>query len=143
MTYTYLKNAGFLAGSAIDLNGRVATFDFNNFVISRDFPAKDVGSSYDFRLGEVDYTGHANPNWIVQGYIPSGITTNQAGSFIATFPRLGSLCMLGSPCVFYDHEFSLNPAGSTWVLPKSLKVEKDSKSSGYKYTLGLVETQEW
>jgi len=143
MTYTYLKNPGFLGGSAIDLSGRVETFDLNNFVIPRDTPAKNIGSSYNFRLAETDYTGHSNPNWVVQGYIPSGVTTNAAGSFIATFPRLGSLCLLGSPLIFYDVEFSLNTAGSTWVLPKSLKVEKDSKGSGYKYNLGLVETKEW
>jgi len=143
MTYTYLSNPGFLGGSAIDLTGRVETLDFNNFVVVRDVPSKNLGSSYEFRLAEADYLGHTNPHWIVQGYIPSGLTTNDAGSFIATVSRLGSLCMLGSPCTFYDAEFGLNTAGSTWVLPKSLKVEKDSKKSGYKYNLGLVETKEW
>jgi len=143
MTYTYLKNPGFLGGSAIDLSGRVETFDLNNFVIPRDVPAKNIGSSYDFRLAEVDYTGHSNPNWVVQGIIPSGVTTNDAGSFIATISRLGSLCTLGSPLIFYDAEFGLNTAGSTWVLPKGLKIERDAKSSNYKYNLGLVETKEW
>ena len=143
MTYTYLMNPGFLDGSAIDLSGRVETLDFNNFVTSPDVPSKNLGSSYEFRLAEVDYTGHSNPNWVVQGIIPSGLTTNDTGSYIATVSRLGSLCMLGSPCIFFDQEFSLNTSGSAWVLPKSLKIEKNTKGSGYKYNLGLVETKQW
>jgi len=143
MTYTYLKSSAVSAGSAVDLGGRVATFDFNNFTQADEVPSKNVGSSYNFRLAEVDYMGHANPNWTVEGYIPSGVTTNDEGSVFIRFSLLGSYCMIGSPSIFYDSEFILNPAGSSWVIPKSFKVEKDEMKSGRRYNLQLIETKQW
>ena len=143
MTYTYLKSSAVSAGSAVDLGGRVATFNFNNLTQADDIPSKDVGSSYNFRLAEVDYVGHANPIWTVEGFIPSGMTTNNEGSVMISFGLLGSYHMIGSPSTFYDSEFMLNPAGSTWVIPKSFKIEKDSGRSGRRYTLQLVETKQW
>lgn len=143
MTYTYIKHDSLNDGSAIDLSGRVATYDFNNFITTPEVPSKDVGSSWNFRLAEADYTGHANPAWVVEGLMPSGVSTNTEGSMIVTFQILGSYCSFGSPIIFYDPEFIQNPAGSTWVLPKNFKVEKDETRSGRRYTLGLVETKEW
>ena len=129
--------------SAIDLNGRVSTFDFNTFSPTREVPGKDIGSPWDFRLSEVDHVGFQNPKWVFQGYLPSGVSTNATGSMLATFPILGSFAKLGSPCVFSDNEFMMNTAGSCWVLPKSFKIEKDAKRSGYRYSMQLVETKQW
>jgi len=151
MSYSYLKNSGIHAGSAIDLNGRVATFSFDTFSPNRETPSKDTGSPWDFRLSEVDSVGFANPKWVFQGYLPSGVqnadaatnSRNEEGSMMATFPILGSFAKLGSPLVFYDHEFIMNPAGSSWVVPNSLKVEKDVRRSGYRYSVELIETKQW
>jgi len=151
MTYTYLKHSNVSAGSAVDLAGRVAIFDFNNFIQSPEVPSKDVGSDYNFRLAEVDYTGHTNPKWVLEGYIPSGVqnadannnSRNDAGSMLITFKLLGSFCMLGSPVTFFDNDFILHPAGSTWVLPETFKIEKDVSKSGRKFNLVVRETKQW
>jgi len=143
MTYTFIKHDSLNDGSAIDLSGRVATFDFNNFVKGPDVPSKDVGSDWNFRLAEVDYVGHANQTWVIEGYIPSGVTLNDAGSMLAPFQVLGSYCTYGSPIIFYDPEFILNPSGSSWVMPQSFKVEKDEGRSGRRYNLKLIETKQW
>jgi len=118
MTYSYLKNSGIHAGSAIDLNGRVATLDFNTFSPNREVPAKNTGSTWDYRLSEVDQVGFQNPKWVFQGYLPSGVqnadaatnSRNAAGSMLATFPILGSFAKLGSPLTFSDNTFMMNPA---------------------------------
>jgi len=141
--YSYLKNSGIHDGSAIDLNGRVNTFDFNTFSPMREVPAKNTGSTWDFRLSEVDSVGFQNPKWVFQGYLPSGVSLNNEGSMIATFPILGSFAKLGSPSTFFDNEFMMNTAGSCWVLPNSFKVERDAKRSGYRYSMQLVETKQW
>ena len=50
MVYSYIKHDDLNDGSAIDLNGVVATFDYNNFVISREVPGKDTTASWDTNL---------------------------------------------------------------------------------------------
>jgi len=143
MTYTYLKHDNINDGSAVDLSGRVATFDFNNMIQADNAPGKDVGSTWNERLGEADYMGHANPKWVVEGIIPSGLTTNTIGSMLMTGSQFQTYCTFGSPLVFYDEEHMWNPAGSALVLPKSLKITRAERDDMKRYNLVLVETKEW
>ena len=150
MSYTYLKNSGIDAGSKIDLLVRNVTYAWQNFTPSPEIPGKNTGSSYDFRLAEVDYLGHANPIITVEGIIRLGNDLNDDGSVAITMERMGSFLMIGSDSVFYDDGLVMNPAGSTMVVPQSFKAVRNVSSAGRKdlgdiinYNLILRETKKW
>jgi len=142
----WLKQAGVCGGNKVDLNGRTATFDFNNHITNPDIPGKAVTGGYKDRLAEVDYTGHANPKWVIEGWIKSGMDTNSAGSTCITFPRLGSFAMkTGSTAFLFDDDgFMLNPAGSAAVFVSNFKLTKNTSSEkGRQFNLTLFESKEF
>ena len=144
MTYTWLSHPSIDAGSKIDIMGKVATFDFRNFIKDNYVPSKDVGSPYTERLSQVSYTGHANPKYVIEGFFQSGLATNNVGSIAITFPHLGSFGMVGSFVYMGDDSLMLNPAGSTTVFVSNFTVNHDAKSEkNFNYKMELVETQEW
>ena len=140
MTYPWLTHSDIDGGSKIDIMGRTQTFDFNNFITIPQEAGKNTGSNYNFRLAYVDYTGHDNPKYVIEGTIMSGLSANNEGSLAMTFHRLGSFAMIGSPIWFYDTELMLNPAGSTAVLVDSFKVEKPINDAR-PYSMTLFETK--
>jgi hypothetical protein len=145
MGFSWLVNAQIDGGSRVDLLSYNATYDFNNLTDSPQIPGKNTGSSYTFRLAEIDYVGHVNPRFIVEGYIPSGMLTNTEGSVTVSPTRLGSFLTIGSPSWFGNDYLIINPAGSACVFPISLRMRDDVTSSPrmVKYSLTLEETKEW
>lgn len=148
--YTYIKNSTISGGIAIDLNTQNITVGWSNLTASPEIPGKNVGSPYDFRIHEVDYMGHTNPIYTIDGFMQSGLKANMLGSTIINMTLMGSFLRAGSDHVFFDNGLLFNPAGSTMVVCESFKASRDISSAGdptlgdlIKYNLTLRETKKW
>jgi len=140
--YSWLTHSSIDSGSKVDLLGYTNTYSFDNFITVSQEPGKDVGSDYNFRLGMIDYTGHDNPKFVIEGIVMSGLTTNDQGSVCITLQRLGSFAMIGSPSWFYDPEIMLNPAGSCPIFIQTFKIEKPLDVTNVRrYTMTVFETR--
>jgi len=140
------------AGSKIDLAARNLTLSWNNFLGEKGTAGKNVGSPYEYKLSQVDYTGHINPKHMIEGVITQN-NVNSIGSLVLTLPRLASFAMMGnvgSPSWFYDDRHIINTGGSICVVLDSFTSTRDSTggtTSGLgdilKYSMILYETSRW
>ena len=150
MSYSYLKNGTISGGIAIDLNATDVALGWSNLTSAPEIPGKNLGSSYDFKLPEVDYMGYAAPIYTINGIMQSGVKANDLGSTIMTMNLMGSFLRAGSDHVFFDNGLLFNTAGSTMVVCESFKGIRDNKSANdaglgdlINYNLTLRETKKW
>jgi len=150
MGYTWLCCSPAIAnGSQIDLAVRNLTLNWNNFLGEKGAPGKNVGSPYEYRLAQIDYTGHQNPKHLIEGVITQD-TINKDGSALITLPRLASFANIGSVCWLYDDRHVINQGGSVPVLVETFTSTRDTTGGTsanlgdiLKYSLMLWETSRW
>ena len=150
MGYTWLCcSPAIEAGSKIDLAVTNLTLNWQNFLGEKGNPGKDVGSPYEYRLSQIDYTGHTNPKHLIEGVITQN-TTNKDGSVLITLPRLASFAFIGSVSWFYDDRHILNFVGSVPVMVDTFTSTRNTEGGTssnlgdiLKYNLVLWETSRW
>jgi len=140
------------SGSKIDISAMELTLSWNNFLGEKGTAGKNAGSPYEYKLSQIDYTGHSNPKHLIEGVITQN-NVNSSGSLVLTLLRLASFAMMGnvgSPSWFYDDRNVINFGGSIAVVPDSFTVTRNTQggtTSGLgdiqKYSLILYETSRW